>query len=50
MPSATALLAFASTDRSSLKRDVPAEFAERQIAELRCIACHTRDAQTGYMG
>jgi mono/diheme cytochrome c family protein len=39
-----ALLAIASTDRSSLKRDVPTEFAERQIVEVGCLACHTRDA------
>ena len=38
-----ALLAFAATDRSSLKQDALPEFAERQITELRCMACHTRD-------
>ena len=38
-----ALLAFTATDRSSLKQDAPPEFAERQITELRCMACHSRD-------
>ncbi len=40
-----ALLAFAATDRSSLKREALPEFAERQITELRCIACHARDTK-----
>ena len=39
-----ALVAFLSTDRSALARTCPPEFAQRQIAELRCIACHARDA------
>ncbi len=38
-----ALLAFGSTDLSSLRRTVPAEFANRQFRELRCTACHERD-------
>ena len=42
-----ALLAFAATDRSSLRRDTPVEFAARQINELRCIACHTRAGLSG---
>jgi hypothetical protein len=29
--------------RASLGREVPAEFAHRQYASLRCDACHTRD-------
>ena len=42
----SALIAFLSTDYSfSLKRDNPTEFATRQITELRCVACHTRDAK-----
>lgn len=40
-----ALLAFASTGFASLKQDVPDEFAERQVANLRCTACHSRDAE-----
>jgi mono/diheme cytochrome c family protein len=38
-----ALQAFAATDRSSLQQDALPEFAERQITELRCMACHSRD-------
>ena len=41
-----ALIAFAGTDRLSLKQDVLPEFAERQITSLRCIACHNRDERT----
>ncbi|KAF0179779.1 MAG: Uncharacterized protein FD161_1121 [Limisphaerales bacterium] len=35
-----ALLAFAATDRASLKRHVPVEFAERQARNLNCTSCH----------
>src|SRR6266480_39878 len=35
-----ALRAFAATDRASLARHVPAEFAERQARILRCAECH----------
>lgn len=35
-----ALQAFAQTDRTSLKRYVPAEFAERQSRVLNCTECH----------
>jgi len=35
-----ALRAFAATDRASLKRHVPAEFAERQVRLLNCNQCH----------
>jgi mono/diheme cytochrome c family protein len=35
-----ALQAFAATDRSSLARHVPAEFAERQIRLSNCHECH----------
>ncbi|PYJ85171.1 MAG: hypothetical protein DME22_10140 [Verrucomicrobia bacterium] len=35
-----ALRAFATTDRASLARHVPAEFAERQARSLRCSECH----------
>jgi cytochrome c2 len=38
-----ALLAFAAAGFDSLKRDTPAEFAQRQSANLRCNACHTQD-------
>src|SRR5439155_11009128 len=40
-----ALAAFAKTDLSSLKRESPVEFAEREIKTLRCTACHARDSQ-----
>ncbi len=40
-----ALLAFAAGGFASLKQDAPIEFAERQIANLRCTACHARDGQ-----
>jgi hypothetical protein len=39
-----ALVAFAAHGFDSLKQDVPLEFAERQIANNNCIACHARDA------
>jgi mono/diheme cytochrome c family protein len=39
-----ALAAFAAAGFDSLKRDAPAEFAQRQSANLRCQACHTQDA------
>jgi cytochrome c553 len=35
-----ALQAFAATDRASLTRHVPAEFAERQARALNCRECH----------
>jgi mono/diheme cytochrome c family protein len=35
-----ALQAFAQTDRTSLKRHVPAEFAERHARNLNCMECH----------
>ncbi len=37
-----AMLAFAATDHSSLKRHVPSEFAERQSRNLNCIECHSK--------
>ena len=40
-----ALTAFLATDLASLKQDVFAEFAERQIARLNCTACHPRDGR-----
>lgn len=40
-----ALSAFASTGFASLKQDSPDEFAERQIKNQRCTACHSRDAE-----
>jgi len=39
------LLAFLATDLASLKQDTPAEFAERQVRNLNCAACHARDGQ-----
>ncbi len=38
-----ALRAFAKTDFASLRQDAPAEFAQRQVVELRCGACHDHD-------
>ena len=35
-----ALAAFAATDRSSLTRHTPAEYAQRQTAVLQCTHCH----------
>ena len=40
-----ALVAFAAGGFESLKLDPPDEFAERQIRNLRCTACHARDGQ-----
>jgi cytochrome c2 len=40
-----ALVAFAANGFASLKQDAPEEFAERQIRNLRCTACHQRDGQ-----
>ena len=40
-----AIIAFAATDRSSLLRESPAEFAERQIKSLNCAGCHARDGK-----
>ena len=40
-----ALRAFAASGFGSLKQDTPIEFAERQIQNLRCAACHPRDQQ-----
>ncbi|NBV53677.1 MAG: hypothetical protein EBR83_09220, partial [Verrucomicrobia bacterium] len=38
----SSLKAFLATDLASLKQDTPAEFAERQIKNLNCVACHAR--------
>lgn len=35
-----ALVSFLSTDRASLHRHVPAEFAARQVRQLNCAECH----------
>ena len=40
-----ALRAFAATGFAALKQDSPVEFAERQMQNLRCAACHPRDGQ-----
>lgn len=40
----TALSTFLQTDLASLKTDVPAEVATRQIQNLNCAACHARDS------
>jgi len=39
----SSLKSFLATDLASLKQDTPAEFAERQIKNLNCVACHARD-------
>jgi mono/diheme cytochrome c family protein len=39
-PEREALQAFAKTDRASLMRHAPIEFAERQTRNLNCAACH----------
>lgn len=44
-----ALQAFAATDRASLKRHVPVEFADRQARNLNCTSCHGQlDGFTSY--
>ncbi|MFA6543972.1 MAG: hypothetical protein WCS99_06080 [Limisphaerales bacterium] len=44
-----ALQAFAATDRTSLKRHVPVEFADRQARNLNCTGCHGQlDGFTSY--
>ena len=40
-----ALVAFAAQGFDSLKQDAPAEFADRQIKNLRCAACHSYDGE-----
>ncbi|MGH7177808.1 MAG: c-type cytochrome, partial [Tepidisphaeraceae bacterium] len=40
-----ALKQFLASDRSALNRDDRGEFALRQIAALRCTACHTLDSR-----
>jgi mono/diheme cytochrome c family protein len=40
-----AVTTFARSGFDSLKHDVAAESAERQIGNLRCTACHARDGQ-----
>jgi hypothetical protein len=42
----TALRMFLAGDVSSLARETPAEFSQRQIATLKCNACHRRDGGT----
>jgi len=44
-PQRDALLAFAAAGTDSLKQEALPEFAERQIKDLRCIACHKRDLE-----
>jgi mono/diheme cytochrome c family protein len=45
-----ALRTFVETDRRSLRRDSPPEFAERQFAALRCAACHACDGRDSSWG
>lgn len=44
-----ALQSFLATDRMSLRRDTLAEFSQRQIKSLNCIACHRRDAASSVL-
>lgn len=44
-PQRESLRAFAATGLASLKQDSPIEYAERQMQNLRCTACHPRDGQ-----
>ncbi|HEX5244736.1 MAG TPA: hypothetical protein VFW23_15845 [Tepidisphaeraceae bacterium] len=44
-----AIATLIGTDRKSLARECAPEFAERQIAEMRCIACHTRDGKASLL-
>lgn len=37
--------AFLKTDHSSLARETPAEFSQRQVKSLRCDSCHRRDGE-----
>lgn len=39
------LMAFGAHGFDSLAQDVPLEFAERQIVNNNCVACHSRDLQ-----
>ncbi len=39
-----ALLAFGASGFGALQKDVPVEFASRQIKNMQCMACHSRDA------
>ena len=45
-----ALRAFGATDRSSLARDEASEFSTRQVAAMRCTACHARDGNEALIG
>ncbi len=40
-----AIVAFAASDRTSLYRDNPAEFSQRQVAAMNCAGCHARDGK-----
>jgi mono/diheme cytochrome c family protein len=42
-----ALVAFAAHGFESLKQDAAPEFAERQIENMSCLACHPRDRDVG---
>jgi len=43
-----ALIALANTDFASLGRRSMAEYADRQVAALRCVACHRHDGRTDH--
>ncbi len=40
-----ALLAFAASGFDSLKHDTPTEFLQRQMVNVRCTACHSKDGE-----
>jgi len=44
-PQRRALAAVIEAKPASLAHDTPADFAERQVRALNCVACHTLDAQ-----
>jgi len=45
----TAVASLVATDPKSLARESAPEFAERQIAEMRCTACHARDGKASLL-
>lgn len=46
----SALEALRSSHLDSLQRDTPASFVQRQLRNLRCNACHTRDDDLALLG
>ncbi|MCM8538414.1 MAG: c-type cytochrome [Lentisphaeraceae bacterium] len=46
----SALSSFLKSAKASLEKNVPAEFAARQINEVNCTACHKYDGRTSDLG